>query len=343
MRQPLGFYIKLKDMKHLGILIKLAATVALFWIILSKVDPVEMASKLKPLQIVTALTAGVAVLSIQVLIGAMRLRYCVRLLGRNLSLRESWITCQYGGFFSHTPISFVGGDAMRVWNMVKIGLPLAESAKAILIDRALGFFCMMTLVLLSAPLLYSAIKEPRMWGGYLIILSLGIGLMLAFFALGRHVSIASNRPRVLRRIVEIVTVSKYLGAYPERALKAFICGLAITSLNVVAIWVIGIIYANGIDLRVAFAAAPIVFLIAMFPVSVAGWGLREGAFLVAFGLFGVPASIALTVSTTFGIAVLLAYSPAAILIVLARRQGVSEEKGEEFEPASSSSQPQERS
>ena len=328
-------------MKHLGTLLKLAATVALFWFVLSKVDLADLASKLTPRQIATALSAGVAVLSLQVVIGAMRLRYCVRLLGRNLKMRESWIACQFGGFFSHTPISFVGGDGMRIWHMVRIGLPLAESAKAIIVDRALGFFGMMTLVLLSAPVLSGAITDPHMWGGYLILLAIGIGATIVFFVLGRFGPIASHRPKTLRRIVELATVSKYLGAHPERVLKAFVLGLAVTSLNVAAIWAISLGYADGIEFRATFAAAPVVFLIAMVPVSVAGWGLREGAFVVAFGLFGVPASLALTVSITFGIAALLAYSPAAVLIVLARRRGVSEARGEEFAPTSSP--PQRRS
>lgn len=328
-------------MKHIGTLLKLAATIALFWFVFSKVDLAELASKLTPGQIAVALFTGVSVLSLQAVIAAMRLRYCVRLLGRKLKMRDSWVACQYGGFFSHTPISFVGGDAMRIWQMVRIGLPLAESAKAIIVDRALGFFGMMTLVLLSAPVLYSAIKDPHMWGGYLILLGIGIGVTILFFLLGRLGPMASHRPKALRRIAEIATVSKYLVGHPERALKAFILGLAVTSLNVLAIWVISLGYGNDIGFLTTFAAAPVVFLIAMVPISVAGWGLREGAFVVAFGLFGVPASLALTVSITFGIAVLLAYAPAAVLIVVARRRGVSAARGEEF--ARGSSPPQRRS
>jgi uncharacterized protein (TIRG00374 family) len=320
--------------KHLGTLLKLAATLALFWFVFSKVDVADLAARLTLGQILLALGAGVATLTLQSLIAAMRLRYCVRLLGRNMKMRESWIACQYGGFFSHTPISFVGGDAMRVWHMVRIGLPLAESAKAVLVDRALGFFGMMTLVILSAPALYGAIKDPRMWGGYLVLLGAGLAATLVFFVLGRFGPIADHRPRSLRRIAELATVSKYLVAHPERALKAFVLGLAVTSLNVLAIWAIGLGYGNDIGFLNTCAAAPVVFLISMVPISVAGWGLREGAFVVAFGLFGVPGSAALTVSITFGIAVLLAYSPAALLIVRARRRGVSAAQGGESAPAS---------
>lgn len=322
-------------MKHLATLAKLAATVALFWFVFSKVDVVQLAARLTAGQIAAALTAGVAVVSLQAFIVAMRLRYCARLLGHNMKMRDSWIACQYGGFFSHTPISFVGGDAMRVWHMVKVGLPLAESAKAVVIDRALGFFGMMILVILSAPLLYGVVKDPHMWGGYLVLLGIGCGVTIIFFLLGRFASISGRLPGALRWVAEFATLSRYLSGHPERAFKAFVLGLAVVILNVLAIWAIAWGYSTEIGLRTSFAAAPVVFLIAMIPISVAGWGLREGAFVVAFGLFGVPASSALTVSITFGIAVLLAYSPAAALIVLARRRDASAAKDEESAPASS--------
>jgi uncharacterized membrane protein YbhN (UPF0104 family) len=179
---------------------------------------------------------------------------------------------------------------------------------------------MMVLVLLSAPALYAAITDPRMWGGFLLLLGVGIAAMVVFFVLGRFGPIASNRPRTLRRIVELATVSKYLTAHPERALKAFVLGLAVTSLNVLSIWAIGLGYKDDIGFVTAFAAAPVVFLISMVPISVAGWGLREGAFVVAFGLFGISPGAALTVSVSFGAALFLTYLPGAV-VFLARRRG----------------------
>ena len=320
-------------MKYLGILLKIAATVALFWFVFSKVGFEEFAAKLKPGEIIAALCAGVAMLSLQAVIGAMRLRSSVRLVGRSIHMRGSWVACQFGGFFSHTPISFVGGDAMRVWHLTRLGVPLADSAKAVVLDRALGFLGMMTLVILSTPALYGAIRDPRMWLGFLLLLALGTVASVVFIILGCVRSIPQARGRVLRWIAEIATVARYLVAHPVGALKAFILGLAVTFLNVVALWAIGLGYSTDIGFPTTFAAAPVSFLIAMIPISVAGWGLREGAIVIAFGLFGVPASAALTVSITFGIAVLLAYSPAAVLFVLARRAS-AKAPGAECAPAS---------
>ncbi len=312
-------------MKHLVTLLKLAATVALFWFVLSRVDLGELLSRLDGGDIVLALLAGGAILSLQALLFGARLRICVRALGHELGLRDAWIACQYCGFFSHTPISFLGGDAMRIWHLAKTGLPVADSAKAVIVDRALGFFGVMSLVIATAPALYPAIMDPVMRGGYVLLIGLGIAAALAFLGLG-GVRPARRLGGIFGWIADIATVSHYLSARPRDTAAAFSLAVLMNALSPLAIWAIARAYGAEIDLVTAIVASPVVFMIAMIPIAVAGWGLREGAFVVAFGLFGVAAGTSLTVSITFGIAVLLAYSPAALLIVLARRRGADKSR-----------------
>jgi len=52
--------------------------------------------------------------------------------------------------------------------------------------------------------------------------------------------------------------------------------------------------------------APVVFLLIVLPVSIAGWGVREGLFVVCFGLLDVPKDVALAASIVFGLINLLA-------------------------------------
>ena len=320
-------------MKHLSTLLKFGATVALFWFVLSKVDIADLAARLTVTQIAVALAAGLGAVSVQALVAAIRLMLCVRLLGGEVTTRGAWVACQYGGFFSHTPISFVGGDAMRIWHLVKLDVPLADSAKAVVVDRALGFMAMMSFVIVTSPLLYSAIRDVTMLTGYVILVTIGAAAIVAFLLLG-GVRPIPTRSRILRWIAEFATVSRYLAVRPRLAAEAFLLALTVSVLNVIAIWGIALGYSGEVGFITALAATPVVFLIAMVPISVAGWGLREGAFVVAFGLFGVPASAALSISVTFGIAVLLAYSPAAVLLVMARRQTSAPGKDEEYAPAS---------
>ena len=55
---------------------------------------------------------------------------------------------------------------------------------------------------------------------------------------------------------------------------------------------------------------PPVTLIQLVPVSLAGWGVREAALVVALGSFGVPAEAALAVSVLVGFSLIWWACPA---------------------------------
>jgi hypothetical protein len=50
-------------------------------------------------------------------------------------------------------------------------------------------------------------------------------------------------------------------------------------------------------------------LVALVPVSLGGWGLREGAFVVLLGFYGVAPEQGLIISVLFGLALLVATAP----------------------------------
>ena len=319
---------------YVAIAFKLCATVALFWFVLSRIDLEEMGARLSAGSVALGLLAGAGVLLLQSAIASVRLRLCARLVGPRVRAWTAWTACQLGGLFSHTPMSFVGGDAMRVWHLVKSGVGLSDGAKAVLIDRALGLLGMMVLVVATSPGMYLAIEDARMWNAYLALVAMGAAGVIGFLVLG-HVRLPQASSRLMQRVSEFVTVSRYVARNPKHSLQAIALAVVMNAITGVAVWLISLAYGAGISFYAAMIASPAVFLIAMVPISVAGWGLREGAFVVAFGLFGVSSADALAVSVTFGIAVLLAYSPAVVLFVLARRRGARAAREAEYAPASS--------
>jgi hypothetical protein len=64
---------------------------------------------------------------------------------------------------------------------------------------------------------------------------------------------------------------------------------------------------------------PLVVLVSMLPVSVAGWGVREGAMVVALGAVGVDRATALTTSVLFGLALAATGIPGGLLWLYGRR------------------------
>jgi hypothetical protein len=60
----------------------------------------------------------------------------------------------------------------------------------------------------------------------------------------------------------------------------------------------------------------LVFLAAALPTNVAGWGPREGMAAWAFGAAGLGAEQGLAAAVAFGVVVLVANAPGAVLLVL---------------------------
>jgi hypothetical protein len=59
-----------------------------------------------------------------------------------------------------------------------------------------------------------------------------------------------------------------------------------------------------------------VALLASLPISVGGWGVRETAVVLLFGLIGVPSSAALVLSLQLGLLALFVVLPGGILWLL---------------------------
>ena len=70
---------------------------------------------------------------------------------------------------------------------------------------------------------------------------------------------------------------------------------------------------NFVDCTVLVAA---VSLIVAMPISVAGWGVREGALIVVLGTIGVPAGDAVASSLLAGVASLIVALPGGLLLLV---------------------------
>jgi hypothetical protein len=95
--------------------------------------------------------------------------------------------------------------------------------------------------------------------------------------------------------------------------------------------------------RVAGSAAPLGELVALLmvvqvatviPLSIGGWGLREGAAAWAFGAAGLGAATGITVATLYAVLMLAAVAPGAALLLrdAVRRRRDKGQPGESREP-----------
>jgi uncharacterized membrane protein YbhN (UPF0104 family) len=86
------------------------------------------------------------------------------------------------------------------------------------------------------------------------------------------------------------------------------------------VWLLATGAGARLDFLTCVVVVPMVLLMSMLPVSIAGWGVREGAMLVALGASGVEAGIALTTSIVFGVLLAMSSLPGVPAWLYERRQ-----------------------
>jgi hypothetical protein len=85
--------------------------------------------------------------------------------------------------------------------------------------------------------------------------------------------------------------------------------------------------AQGLHIPVSFLdlvlLVPLISLISLIPISIAGWGLREMGAVWLFGLVGLSRADALALSITYGLSLMLSGIPGLYLFLKGRIQGFS--------------------
>jgi len=79
--------------------------------------------------------------------------------------------------------------------------------------------------------------------------------------------------------------------------------------GIVSFGLIGFSMGLDVDLMLYCLAVPVVFMVALIPLSFAGWGVREAGAIWVFATIGIPMESALGMLIGFGILLLIAALP----------------------------------
>ncbi len=227
-------------------------------------------------------------------------------------LRFFWI----GQFFNQLLPSTVGGDAIRAWLLAGRGPPLSAAIKLTLVDRLAGVIGLMLVMVMVAnlPLAPSLAggETTRALGAVALVCLLGLAAVLAVVWLVPGLA-AFKRYRLAKPAIALAEELVRLIRHPRAGVPVLILALAVHACSIGAFWLSAQAIGEPLRLLDAALVVPPMLLIAMVPVSVAGWGVREGVALFGLGILGVPAEIALSIAILFGLALLIASLPGGLL------------------------------
>ncbi len=122
-----------------------------------------------------------------------------------------------------------------------------------------------------------------------------------------------ERWRLLRAIGALTSEARRLVAKPRRALMVTAMAAAVHGCSAMAVYVLAIGFRIEVGMLDCLLLVPAVILVMVLPISIAGWGLREGAMVSAFALAGVSPADALVLSIGFGLATAAVGLPGGVL------------------------------
>lgn len=309
--------------RRIGVFLKVVISFALVWLLLDAVGAEGAFDRLvdvHPGWLALAMGLGL----VQVCIGALRWRAVLSAMETPVALAKLFRFNFIGAFFNQTLPSSVGGDAVRGYLAYKSGLKLGVAVNGVLLDRIATVLAMVLLVAAMTPIGVSSLEGGAWFArGVWIVLALAVGGTVAIMVLDRL-------PKRLHRF-RLVKGLSVLAVDARRALLH-----PLNSFWVMVLSVIGHVNLSMLVFALAMGVAvditpvdclllfPPVLLIQTLPISVAGWGVREGAMVAMFAMVGVDAQSALAMSILYGVTLALTSLPGALFWMTAGVRSMEE-------------------
>lgn len=231
------------------------------------------------------LALAVAALVAQIYLSALRWRMTARALGQTLP--RLWAMQEYA--LSVAANTFlpggVLGDLGRIFrsrNMDWQGHGWKGAAASVVVERLAGQVAMMGLMVLALSL---------WWGAK--------GVALIFATLGMFWGVLRFWPKLRRLLAQAWCGSDVWPAQLGLTLAILVANLA-------GFWAAAQAIDVALEARTALVLIPVTLLAMLLPLSLNGWGLREGVAAALWPLWGIAAPQAVAASILFGLACMAA-------------------------------------
>lgn len=284
------------------VLLKLGVSLALVAIVVALADIAEVGASLAAMQAGPMAMAVGLCFSQSVLIG---LRWHVLghgtgdFVGRWPVMRVTFAAM----FCNQLLPTSVGGDLVRIGLLARLGLPTGRAARTVVLDRTAGLLSLLTLMAVTGFVLGEQI--PATWPVD-IIRSLpvaAIGLILGGLFVGDRIADTIEARLRLPWLAQLLRDFSRLLRSGASTVVILVMSYGIHCASATSVWILAKAGGVEIDFLQVLGFLPIVILVQLIPVSIAGWGIREGTIVTLFGLLGIGTAAAVAVSILWGAAI----------------------------------------
>ena len=242
-------------------------------------------------------------LAVTLFCNAVRWRAIVARQGPELSVSVAVLGTLEGMFFNLFLPTSVGGDVARAYRAFDKGVPLGVAIQSGIIDRALGLLAVAVLLLIACAFSPTITALPWFWAVVAVAIA---GLLAATVAilLGR----ALDQRRLPRWVAPLVELAKVLGdtiGTRQFILKLLPLTIVANLMNCLALWLCARATQNQVGALDAILALEASSLAALIPISIGGWGVREGATALIFGAVGNSSQSAVAAALVYGVVLIV--------------------------------------
>jgi uncharacterized membrane protein YbhN (UPF0104 family) len=193
-----------------------------------------------------------------------------------------------GSFFNNILPGAVGGDTVKIYYLYKETGKGGNSAGSVFLDRYVGLFTLLFIGLVSSVFAFRELATVRMqWVVPSLFSAYVAGSLIVFgFRIGKRISVLADFYDYFH---------KYL-KNRKTLFKAFLLSLAVQTLSIGTIQLIALGLGQKLPFAALFIFVPIIITVTTIPISISGFGVREGAFSLLFGLIGIPPQMSTSIS-----------------------------------------------
>ena len=238
-------------------------------------------------------------------------------------------------FLSIAIPSSLGADVIRIVMLREENCPLHHATSVMVMDKVLSVLSMVVLALPGLFLIRGVLPDGRI--PFLLIVFSLVTMLCTVLAVSRLPSTMlrwieiflrgalDNASALIRTVLLFfhkglqISVDVHQSFYdfrsrPRVLAASFGWHLLNQVFRVLQVHFLFLALNESVPLVILFAYVPIIFLLTLLPVSYFGLGVREGAFLLFFTKYGIPAEVCLAVSFLSYLLILAGMIPGGLLI-----------------------------
>ena len=306
---------------YLIAILKIVISAGLMWFALKGVDIETAANKARQVEPLM-LASSIFLLLFQSFLGGARWSSVTKVIDCSLELTKAIRLFYIGAFFNQVLPGGAGGDAVRIYSSFKGGLSIRGAINSVMLERLIMVFSLVILVtVIQVTLPREFYMGQTVWLQRLFIILFflmlfGLWLLMLVDRLPREIL----KWRLVKGLIYLGSDVKKVFLSLKNIWLPLFLGFSAHLNLALCVYCLAVGLSLNIDFLECVILMPPVFLIAIIPLSIGGWGIRENAMIVALSLIDVPNDSALALSVLFGLASLISSFPGGLVWLLSRER-----------------------